>query len=72
MEKSDQVYVTRAGDVLDNICYKHYGSTSGVVEKVLEANRGLADKGPIFDTGIQIILPVVESIQTNEVVRLWS
>jgi phage tail protein X len=72
MERTDQIYVTRAGDVLDNICYQHYGETSGVVEKVLEANRGLAQRGPVLGTGIRILLPAIESDQTQDVVRLWS
>jgi phage tail protein X len=30
-------YQTKDGDVLDAICWKYYGSTTGMVEKVLEA-----------------------------------
>lgn len=36
---------TADGDTLDHICWRHYGDTAGrVVEQVLTANRGLADR----------------------------
>lgn len=31
-------YITKDGDMLDAICWRHYGRTRGVVEQVLEAN----------------------------------
>lgn len=40
-------YVLRAGDRLDRICWQYYGSLDGTLEKVLEANPGLADLGPV-------------------------
>ena len=42
------IYSTKEGDVLDYICWKYYQKTSGVVEKVLEANRHLANLGAKF------------------------
>jgi phage tail protein X len=66
-------YRTKTGDVLDNICYQYYGQTRGVVEKVLEANPGLAELGAIYDTGIIINLPKLtfpEQQQTT--IRLWD
>ncbi len=35
-------YITRENEMLDYICFKHYGYSSGAVEIVLEANPGLA------------------------------
>lgn len=52
-------YTTKDGDMLDAICHRHYGVTAGAVERVLAANRGLADLGPIYPAGIVIALPVI-------------
>jgi phage tail protein X len=65
-------YVTKDGDVLDAICWKYYGSTSGTVEKVLEANRHLAELGSIFAAGVKIILPDLTQEEETESVKLWS
>ena len=65
-------YVTKDGDVLDAICWKYYGSTTGVVEKVLEANRHLAELGSIFAAGVKIILPDLTLGTEAESVKLWS
>ena len=65
-------YTTKDGDVLDEICWKYYGSTSGTVEKVLEANRHLAELGSIFAAGIKIILPDLAQEEETESVKLWS
>ena len=65
-------YVTKDGDVLDAICWKYYGSTSGTVEKVLEANRHLAELGSIFTAGVKIILPDLTGEEETESVKLWS
>ncbi len=65
-------YVTKDGDVLDAICWKYYGSTTGVVEKVLQANRHLAELGAIFSAGVKIILPDLTQEEETESVKLWS
>ncbi len=65
-------YVTKDGDVLDAICWKYYGNTSGTVEKVLEANRHLAELGSIFAAGVKIILPDLTQEEETESVKLWS
>jgi phage tail protein X len=65
-------YVTKDGDVLDSICFKYYGSTTGMVEKVLEANRHLAELGAIFSAGIKIVLPDLAGEEETESVKLWS
>ncbi|HYN76918.1 MAG TPA: tail protein X [Lamprocystis sp. (in: g-proteobacteria)] len=68
-------YRTRDDDVLDDLCWRHYGTQSGPVEVVLDANPGLADLGPIYPAGVLIILPDLPA-QTAPVasppVRLWD
>ncbi len=65
-------YVTKDGDVLDAICWKYYGSTTGVVEKVLEANRHLAELGSIFEANVKIVLPDLSQEEETESIKLWS
>ena len=65
-------YVAKDGDVLDAICWKYYGSTSGTVEKVLEANRHLAELGSIFAAGVKIILPDLTPEEEAESIKLWT
>lgn len=66
-------YITKPGDILDEICYRHYGSTQeGQVEAVLEANREL-DLGRyiVLPGGLKLILPEIAP-ETTEIVRLFS
>ena len=66
-------YRTSAGDTVDEICFKHYGTTAGTVEAVLEANQNLADHGIILDAGISIVLPEI-TVEEGRVERvsLWD
>ena len=62
---------TSEGDVLDEICYAVYGSVTGMVEAVYEANLGLAAQEQPFAAGILITLPDVEALR-DEPVQLWT
>lgn len=72
----DAVYETLGGDVLDQICHRHYGAVDGVIERVLEANPGLAERGAILPRGVRILLPAVPAENTTPAiqptVRLWD
>jgi len=65
-------YITKDGDTLDYICWKFYAQQSGAVEQVLDANPGLANKGPIFDGGIEIALPEIQTKTTVQTISLWD
>ena len=65
-------YRTKDGDVLDKICWKYYGYTDGSVETVLQANRGLEQYDAVFDAGVVIELPEIETPPTDDTVKLWS
>ncbi len=68
-----ETYVTKAGDLVDAIAAKYYGSTANrVVEQVLEANPGLADYGPDLPAGLRITLPEIAAPSQTEGVRLWD
>lgn len=49
-------------DTLDAMCWRYYGRTEGVTEKVLAANPGLADIGPVLPHGLQTIRELVFKI----------
>ncbi len=65
-------YRTSAGDTIDLICWKYYGRQSGAVEVVMEANRHLADHGPVFEAGVMIELPDLPAPAAKTEIELWS
>ena len=65
-------YLTKDGDMLDAICAKHYGRTAGAVEAVLEANPGLAERGPELAAGVVVALPELAEPEQDEGVSLWD
>ena len=65
-------YVTRDGDRLDKICASHYGAASGFLERVLLANFGLAELGPVYQAGVVIFLPQKPAPATPKTERLWD
>lgn len=70
-----QIYTTKAGDMLDLICYRKYaGRQSGAVEAVLDANAplALADRGPVLPPGITIILPDIAEPDASKSQKLWD
>lgn len=60
------------GEVLDTICTRTYGDESGYVEALLEANPGLAAKGPILPMGTKVRLPEIKKPDETPVVTLWD
>ena len=61
------------GDMLDAVALAHYGShDAAVLEAILEANPGLADQGPIWPAGLEVILPAFETPQAQETAQLWG
>jgi phage tail protein X len=63
-------YQTKEGDVLDWICWKHYGTTA-VLEQILAANPTLTDEK--LPAGVTVKLPYITSIHNTRMeIRLWS
>jgi phage tail protein X len=70
---STVIYTTAEGDMLDMICLKYYGHAQNqIVEQVLTANQGLADKGSVYQAGLEILLPDIDVKSQTETVRLWT
>ena len=60
------------GDTVDDICFRHYGRTAQVTERVYAANNGLADAGPVLPHGWPVDLPDLPDVPTGETVNLWD
>ncbi|WP_441228025.1 tail protein X [Tardiphaga sp. 20_F10_N6_6] len=66
-------YSTRDGDTADYIAWKHYGTTERlVVEQLLDANKGLADMGPLLPAGVIVTLPDIDTTEKATGVTLWT
>lgn len=64
------IYSTKDGDVLDWICWKHYGTTA-VIETVLKANPTLTAYK--LAAGIEVKLPFIESVKDKRrSIKLWD
>lgn len=70
---SATIVTSAQGDIIDLLCRRQYGDESGYVEKVLDANPGLAALGPILPTGTVVTLPDVRAAEPAvPVVTLWD
>ncbi|WP_411958898.1 tail protein X [Pseudomonas sp. s4] len=64
---------TLQNDTVDALCWRHYGRTAGVVEAVLDANPGLADRGAVLQAGVLVNLPEIQtSAPERQMVNLWE
>lgn len=68
-----QTYLTKDGDTADYIAWKYFGTQKGrIVEQLLEANPGLADRGPVLPAGLLVTLPDIQPETAEQGVKLWS
>ena len=66
-------FITKAGDTADSIAWAYYGTTDGnVVERLLQANKGLSNHGPQLPAGLVVNLPDLPTIGQKQGVRLWD
>lgn len=77
MAGSAAFYLSKEGDTVDYVVWKHYRRENTrlgprLVEQVLEANPGIAALGPVLPIGTRIELPVIEVPDVSESVRLWD
>lgn len=69
---TDTIYRTHDGDMLDEICWRHYDHQAGVVEQVLERNPRLAALGPIYSANVLITLPEIQRPVSSNTIQLWD
>jgi phage tail protein X len=68
-----QTYIASEKDTVDYIAWRVYGTQDArVVERLLEANPGLADHGPELPAGTQVFLPTLDTKTERTTVRLWD
>lgn len=68
-----QVVYAQQYDNVDLICWRFYGYSAGVVERVLAANPELAECGVEIPYGTKVFLPEISSPQqVVETVQLWK
>ncbi|MFP3016302.1 MAG: tail protein X [Wolbachia sp.] len=65
-------YWSKEGEMIDLICWRHYGATRGVVEVVLEVNPGLAEYSGSLPSGLRIKLPLIKEPLKKSVFKVWS
>lgn len=54
-----EVYTSLEGDIVDHLCWRHYGRENETTEAVLLANPGLAARGIVLPAGVPIVLPFI-------------
>jgi len=64
-------YVTLEGDMIDDVCERHYSRHRGTMEAVLAANQNLASLPPVLPAGVTIELPEIAA-QPDSVIRLYD
>lgn len=60
------------GDTVEAVCYRYYGYTTGITERVLEANPGTADLGAVLPMGHALDLPDVAPQPVATTLQLWD
>lgn len=66
-------YVTSDGDTVDLVAWKVYGTQGArVVEKLLDANPGLAAIGDTLPAGVPLQLPALDPKPDLAGTRLWD
>lgn len=66
---------SQQGDTISTICWREYGASKGMVEKVLQVNKNLSKLPIILPIGTEIKLPPVNdrsSVVIRESVKLWD
>lgn len=66
------VYISKAKETLDLICWRFYGFQVGTVEKVLEYNPVLHNLDEELPIGTIVKLPQVEKADETTILRLWD
>jgi len=66
-------YRSKEGDTVDLIAWRYYGRQNDlIVERVIEANPGIADEGPVLPAGLRLALPDIPEENRTASVRLWG
>lgn len=64
-------YVCQEGDTVDLICFARFQS-HGMEAAILDANPGLAARGPVLPLGLVIKIPVPLKADRKRGIDLWG
>jgi len=65
--------MAQQNDTLDLLCWRHLGSTNGVVEQALQMNPGIASLGALLPMGMIVSLPTQPpKANTIQMINLWD
>lgn len=64
-------HITQEGDTVDLIAFNRFG-VHGMEAAILDANPGLADRGPALPIGLVVRIPVPLKADRREVVDIWK
>lgn len=64
--------ITSEGDMVDELAFRHYGTHEGTTEAIMDANPGLAARGPVLPAGVTITLPIFERSTAEITVKLYE
>lgn len=65
--------IAQQNDTLDLICYRVFGKTKGILERVLELNQNMTRLGEIIPIGTEVNLPErVTEVQEKTMINLWD
>ncbi|MDR3429027.1 tail protein X [Silvimonas sp.] len=64
---------THQHDTVDALCWRYYGVTAGMIEKVLAANLHLCEVGVTLPAGLLVEMPDISSAPpVLNLVNLWD
>ena len=68
-----QSFVSREGETVEALVWRALGTCAGrIIERVLDANAGLAALGPVLPSGTCVLVPEIPAAVAVERVRLWD
>jgi phage tail protein X len=65
-------YRSKQNDVVDWICWKHYGFTSYAVEEVLKTNPNVSEYDDFLPEGLLVNLPEMDKAKSLKQIKLWD
>lgn len=64
--------IAQQNETVDAICWRHYGRTLGMTERVLQVNPGLADCGAVLPHGTKVEMPEFIPAASKPIIQLWD
>jgi phage tail protein X len=67
------ILYSRQGDTVDALAWRELGLGSADIGPLFEANRGLADLGPILPERTAVAVPAsAPAAETLDIIQLWD